>query len=568
MAIANEAEAGGEKTRKIRISKDLKKLAKKHEHLKEHLLGYKKSAGTLPELVEYPDNNKKVRDYQEKKDIVYQTSDVLFAHLRKGEKTRNSIYYVIEPRLREGEKELYEKIEEEVFEKTISTSLAEEGEATEEDLEEAYEDIVSVGEKSESILGKLRGNISEFTLPQGTYDRILYLLKRNIVSMGPLNPLLKDRTNEDIHVVSSDEVHVNNKIFGMMETSVDLGTEEEYKRWLKAMSERVGNPVSQGNPVVDTSLPDGSRLNIIFPDDVSIEGPTLTIRQFEEIPPSVFQIVKWGTMSPELAAYLWLCVEANMCLTVAGETAAGKTTTLNSLTTFIPAEHKVVSAEETLELKISHEAWQRLQTREGEGEAQDVTLFDLVLASLRARPDNLIIGEVRGREAFNVFQAMQTGHPTMFTFHAGNIVALVHRFTGEPLNVPEAFLGNLNVAVFQNFIKRRGKELRRITTVREVEGFSKEMEGLVTRMVFEWDPARDIIRFLGRNNSYVLEEKVAEALGYSDPRKIYEELDTRVQVIRKALAKNIIGYDEAIEVINTYQTSGIDGLSKKFDFVF
>lgn len=567
MATAKQQEAGEGKVRKARISKDLKKLAKKHTHLKNHLIKYKRETGKIPELVDYPDDNVKVRDYQEKDDIIYQTGDILFAHLSKGDKETGNRYYVIEPYLTEEEKKLYNKIEDNVFDHTIS-AYTEEEKKSDKNLEETYDEIVEVEEDKSGFLDKFNLDSSRFSVTQETYDKMLYLLKRNIVSMGPLNPLLKDRTNEDIHVVSSDEVHINNKIFGMMEADIDLGTEEEYKRWLKSMSERVGNPVSQGNPIVDTSLPDGSRLNIIFPDDVSIEGPTLTIRQFEEIPPSVFQIVKWGTMSPELAAYLWLCVETNMSMTIAGETAAGKTTTLNAVTTFIPKDNKIVSAEETLELKISHEAWQRLQTREGESEGQNVDLFDLVIASLRARPDNLIIGEIRGKEAFNVFQAMQTGHPTMFTFHAGNIVAMVHRFTGEPLNVPEAFLGNLNVAVFQNFIKRRGKELRRITSVREIEGFSKQMDGLVTRQVFDWDPVRDITRFLGRNNSFVLEEKVAEALGYADPRKIYDELDTRAEVIRKALAKNLVGYNEAIEVINTYQTGGIDELSKKFDFTF
>lgn len=567
MATAKKQKADEEKVRKARISKDLKKLANKHSHLKNHLIKYKRETGKIPELVDYPDNNVKVRDYQEKEDILYQTGDILFAHLSEGDKETGNMYYVIEPYLTEEEKKLYNQIEENVFDHTIS-AYTEEEKKSDKNLEETYDEIVEVGEDKSGFLDKFNLDSSRFSVTQETYDKMLYLLKRNIVSMGPLNPLLEDRTNEDIHVVSSDEVHINNKIFGMMEADIDLGTEEEYKRWLKSMSERVGNPVSQGNPIVDTSLPDGSRLNIIFPDDVSIEGPTLTIRQFEEIPPSVFQIVKWGTMSPELAAYLWLCVETNMSMTIAGETAAGKTTSLNAVTTFIPKDNKIVSAEETLELKISHEAWQRLQTREGESEAQNVDLFDLVIASLRARPDNLIIGEVRGKEAFNVFQAMQTGHPTIFTFHAGNIVAMVHRFTGEPLNVPEAFLGNLNVAVFQNFIKRRGKELRRITSVREIEGFSKQMDGLVTRQVFDWDPVRDITRFLGRNNSFVLEEKVAEALGYADPRKVYDELDTRAEVIRKALAKNLVGYDEAIEVINTYQTGGIDELSKKFDFTF
>ncbi len=569
MATAENVEVGGEESLgQAGATKRLRKLADKYEYLKEHLIEFKREYGSLPQLVKKPLRNEQIDNYaREKSNILYQTDDLLFAHLLEGGREFGNRYYVIEPTLNEEEKELFEKIKTDIFTSSTSSPLSGEKEESGERLEEIFDEIVSIeGEEEGGVLDVLGGgDTSQFTVSELKYRKLLYMLKRDIIEMGGLTPLLRDRTNEDIHVVSPHDVYIYNKVYGSMETNVDLGPEEEYQSWLKAMTERLGSPASDGNPLIDTTLPDGSRLNVVYPNDVSIRGPSLTIRQFEEYTPSILQVIRWGTLSPELGAYLWLCIENNMSVAVCGETAAGKTTTLNALTSFIPEDHKIVSAEDTLELKIPHETWQRLLTREGEGEEADVDMFDLIIASLRARPDNLIIGEVRGKEASNVFLAMQTGHPTMFTFHAGNIAALVNRFTGEPLNVPETYFGNLSVAVFQNFIKTGERELRRITSVQEIEGYSKHVGGIVTSKVFDWDPHRDQTRFLGKNNSYVLEEKVAEAMGLSDPVDIYEELKQRARVIERALTEDILGYEACNEIIRAYQREGVNGADKAIE---
>jgi flagellar protein FlaI len=326
------------------------------------------------------------------------------------------------------------------------------------------------------------------------------------------------------------------------------------------MGERMGDPVSDSDPIVDSTLPDGSRINIVYSDDVSVKGPSLTIRQGDETPLSIAQITKWGTLSPRLAAYLWLCLENEQTVFVVGETASGKTTTLNSSLAFIPRDSKIYSAEDTAEVIPPHDTWQQLLTREGQGEDTDIDLFDLVATALRSRPDYIIVGEVRGEEGQMAFQAAQTGHPVMLTFHASDIVSMIQRFTGEPINVPETFMDNADVALFQNRVKQGDDVLRRVTSVQEIEGYSDEMGGVVTREVFNWDPVEDEIVFQGMNNSYVLEEQIATLLGYEDTRDIYDDLDFRAEIMQRMIQEGIVGYHEVNETIEAFQRDGIEGL--------
>jgi flagellar protein FlaI len=371
---------------------------------------------------------------------------------------------------------------------------------------------------------------------------------------------MRDPANEDIHVIGPHECYVDHGVYGMLETTVDFGDSEQFDNWLRNMGERMGDPVSDSDPIVDSTLPDGSRINIVYSDDVSVKGPSLTIRQGEDTPLSIAQITKWGTLSPRLAAYLWLCLENEQTVFVVGETASGKTTTLNASLSFIPRDAKIYSAEDTAEVIPPHNTWQQLLTREGGGDGTDIDLFDLVATALRSRPDYIIVGEVRGAEGQMAFQAAQTGHPVMLTFHASDIVSMIQRFTGEPINVPETFMDNADVALFQNRVKQGDDVLRRVTSVQEIEGYSDEMGGVVTREVFNWDPVEDEIVFQGMNNSYVLEEQIATLLGYEDTRDIYDDLDFRAEIMRRMFQEDILGYHEVNETIEAFQRDGIEGL--------
>jgi Type IV secretory pathway, VirB11 components, and related ATPases involved in archaeal flagella biosynthesis len=392
------------------------------------------------------------------------------------------------------------------------------------------------------------------------HTRLKYLLQRDISGLGPLEPVMADPQNEDIHIIGPHQCYVDHGTFGMLPTTVNFGTSEQFNNWLQNMGERMEHPISDSDPIVDSTLPDGSRINIIYSDDVSVKGPSLTIRQGEDTPLSIFQITKFGTLSPELAAYLWLALENEQTVFVVGETASGKTTTLNSMLSFVPRDDKIYTAEDTAEVQPPHDNWQQLLTRESGDEGAAVDMFDLVAAALRSRPDYIIVGEVRGAEAQMAFQAAQTGHPVLLTFHASDIVSMVQRFTSNPINVPETFMDNCDIALFQNRVKQGDEILRRVTSVREIEGYSSSADGVVTRQAFSWDPRSDTVEFTGRNNSFVLEDQIATLLGYEDTRQIYDELDRRAEIIRRLIANDVTGYEEVNRALETIQTSGVEAL--------
>ncbi|WP_459194987.1 type II/IV secretion system ATPase subunit [Halosimplex sp. J119] len=541
-------------------SDELRQVASRRPHLMDHLKKFKQITGEFPTFIEEADD-----DYESHRpNVLYPVGGPIFCHIY-GDVGQDMKYYAIEPELDDEEKVVFEKVRNKLLQKSVSKPAPTSDNEYDDRIEELLQESTTVksGASDESgVLSRFSKltNLGTVEVNEHTYENILYRLNRDIVGLGPLEPVMRDPANEDIHVIGPHECHVDHAVYGMLSTTVDFGTPEEYDQWLKNMGERIGDPVSDSDPIVDSTLPDGSRLNLIYSDDVSVKGPSLTIRQGDDVPLSIFQITKWGTLSPQLAAYLWLCLENEQTVFVVGETASGKTTTLNSIMAFIPRDAKIYTAEDTAEVLPPHDTWQKLLTREGEDEGSSVDMFDLVAAALRSRPDYIIVGEVRGEEGRMAFQAAQTGHPVMLTFHASDIVSMIQRFTGEPINVPETFMDVADVALFQNRVKQGDQVLRRVTSVQEIEGYSKEMDGVVTRQSFYWDPVEDEIVFQGMNNSFVLEEQIATLLGYEDTRDIYDDLNFRASVIERAIQEGILGYHEVNELIEDFHRDGVEGL--------
>ena len=540
-------------------SDELRQAAANRPHLREHLKKFKQITGEFPLFIDQADGEYET-DYP---NVLYPVGGPIYCHIY-GDVGRDMKYYAIEPTLTDEESNVYDEIKDELLRRSVAKQAPESESEYGDRIEELLSEATRIeGENPDNLLEQIRFRLDPNTeeVSQNTFENIRYRLNRDIVGLGPLEPVMRDPANEDIHVIGPDECYVDHEVYGMLKTTVDFGTEEEYDNWLRNMGERIGDPLSDSDPIVDSTLPDGSRLNVIYSDDVSLKGPSLTIRQGTEVPLSINQITKWGTLSPELAAYLWLCLENERTVFVVGETASGKTTTLNSIMSFIPRDSRIYTAEDTAEVLPPHDTWQQLLTREGGGdETEDVDMFNLVEAALRSRPEYIVVGEVRGEEGRMAFQAAQTGHPVMLTFHASDIVSMIQRFTGEPINVPETFMDNADVALFQNRVKQGDDVLRRVTSVQEIEGYSKEMDGVVTRQVFYWDPVEDEIVFQGMNNSYVLEEQIAELLGYPDTRKIYDDLQYRADIIERMIQEDILGYHEVNEAIENFQRDGIEGL--------
>ncbi|QGN07190.1 hypothetical protein Hrd1104_07680 [Halorhabdus sp. CBA1104] len=541
-------------------SDELRQHAARRPHLRDHLQKFKQITGEFPMFVDEADG-----EYESQRpNIIYPVGGPIYTHIY-GDIGQDIKYYAIEPELEDDEWTVFEKVRNRLLEKSVMKPAPSEEAEYDDRIEELLQETTAVKSSGDEngVLSRFNDitNIGKVEVTEETYENIRYRLNRDIVGLGPLEPVMRDPANEDIHVIGPHECYVDHSVYSLIKTTVDFGEPEEYEQWLRNMGERIGDPVSDSDPIIDSTLPDGSRINIIYSDDISVKGPSLTIRQNEGEPLSIFQITKWGTLSPELSAYLWLALENEQTVFVVGETASGKTTTLNSIMSFIPRDNKIYTAEDTAEVLPPHDTWQQLLTREGDDEGTDVDMFDLVAAALRSRPDYIIVGEVRGEEGRMAFQAAQTGHPVMLTFHAADIVSMIQRFTGEPINVPETFMDVADIALFQNRVKQGDEVLRRVTSVQEIEGYSKEMDGVVTRQSFYWDPVEDEIVFQGMNNSFVLEEQIATLLGYEDTRDIYDDLKFRARLIERAIQENILGYHEVNEMIENFQRDGVEGLS-------
>jgi flagellar protein FlaI len=542
------------------MADEFKTSLEKNPHLRKYVDEFKKKYLKIPEfMVNLP------RELKELKypNILYPIGDPLFVHIF-GTPSDGVKYIAIEPRLETTDEKLTYKA---IMDKLLEYAPYEDSPETDDEFDKVITNLFNratkivdekTNGKSNKFLSILNGGKIKITKEER--DKYLYLLKRDLIGLGVLEPIKRDPYIEDIHVIGAKGCQLVHKIFDMLPTNIQWEDDLELASYLKNMCERIGRPVSDANPVVDGSLPDGSRINIIYSNDVSLKGPSFTIRKFTDVPISVTQIISWGTMSAQTAAYLWLCLEYGMSIFICGETASGKTTTLNAILPFIKPKSKIFSCEDTAEVKPPQPVWQQLLTRERGPEESRVTLFDLLRAALRSRPNYIIVGEIRSVEGAVAFQAMQTGHPVLSTFHAANVKKMIQRLNGDPINIPLTFMDNLNVALFQLAVYSRGKFLRRVVAIEEIEGYYKEVDGVVTRGVFEWDPQNDKHNFTGLNNSYILEDKIAKVAGYDDPREIYDELDLRTRILEEMIARGIFGYYEVLDIIWKFYDKGLEGL--------
>jgi len=386
---------------------------------------------------------------------------------------------------------------------------------------------------------------------------------RDKVGLGVLEPFIHDPYIEDISCSGLGNIFIEHKIFESLKAPIVFESEEELDEFVLKLSEKIGKPVSFRNPIVDATLPDGSRINIVFGRDISKKGSNFTIRKFSKTPLSVLQLIEFGTFNYLMAAYFWIALRDGMNCFVAGETASGKTTTLNAITTFVPPNAKIISIEDTPEVQIPHKNWLREVTRSaGErkgSETSSVEMFDLLKAALRQRPNLIIVGEIRGIEGNIAFQAMQTGHAVMSTFHAASVEKLIQRLTGDPIRVPKTYIDNLNFVIIQNAVRLKGKLVRRVTSVSEIIGYDPPSDTFSYIEVFRWNPVTDTFEFTGNLNSYMLEEKIAIKRGipHNKKRKIYKELEKRANILKKIHESGVTDFYELFNLIAKIEKEGV-----------
>ncbi len=396
----------------------------------------------------------------------------------------------------------------------------------------------SNGTKAKKALFLKPKNSGKVHITPFQYTALRYLLRRKLEGMDVMDPMIIDPNIEDISCSGVGNIFVEHKIFGGLRTSIGFEEEEALDKFVIELAEGIKHPVTFRDPVVDATLPDGSRINIVYGNDVSKRGSNFTIRKFSDTPLSILELVQFGALNYDMAAYLSLILQENMNVWVSGETASGKTTLLNALTTFIPPESKIVSIEDTPEVQVPHHNWIRGCTRGSgkQGDASEVSMFDLLKAALRQRPNLIIVGEIRGVEGAIAFQAMQTGHACMSTFHAASVSKLIQRVTGNPINVPKTYVDNLNVIVICQQVRlANGSQARRLTSINEIVSYDSIADSFSFIETFAWNPVDDSFLFRGFQNSYLLENKIAPRRGLPEDkrRQIYKVLKQRAEVLKR-----------------------------------
>lgn len=405
-------------------------------------------------------------------------------------------------------------------------------------------------EEAKKIVDKYR--ISLGWLPDVSWYKILYHAERDLVGYGGIDPLMRDPNIEDISCDGVERpVYVWHRIYESIETNIQFHSDEELDNMVVKLVHMAGKHVSSAFPIVDASLPGKHRLAVCYRRELTPFGTAFTIRKFREDPFSIIDLINIGTFSEEMAAYFWECLENRSSIMVLGGTAAGKTTGLNALGCLIKPGSKIITIEETAELNLPHENWISLIARQSYGlggsNVGEVALFDLVKTSMRHRPDMLIVGEVRGQEAYVLFQALATGHGGMCTMHAENLDSAVKRLTQKPMDIAPAYVPLMNI-IFSiqrvHLVKNNErKAYRRVMNVSEIADYNDY------RGIFKWDPVKDE-QCPTFDNSIIL-QSIADRTGHTR-KEILGEIERRKNVLHWMKERGIRSYKDVSAIISEY----------------
>jgi len=332
---------------------EIEKILKDNPHLIKYIEEIEKKIGR-PTF--YNQITKEVKS-EEFPNLIYPTKGVVFVHIYKTKDMEKAEYHAITPDLNEVTKTKRDEILESMYEKAHFNAKIKTQFDLRKAIQETIDEAVVVDERSDGKLQKTKAGKIKVSSQEKT--SIEYNITKDIVGGGPLEPFMRDPYIEDIHIITGENVHLIHKVFEMVKTNIHID-KSWANRFSQEFSEKIGSPVSEGQPISDGTLPDGSRVNIIHSKDISIKGPSMTVRKFSETPISITQLINWGTLDCGIAAYLWFCLQYGRSIFVCGETASGKTTTANAIFPFISPDKKIYSVENTPEVKFPHPVWQQL----------------------------------------------------------------------------------------------------------------------------------------------------------------------------------------------------------------
>jgi len=390
--------------------------------------------------------------------------------------------------------------------------------------------------------------------PETCYKTRYYLL-RDFVGYGKIDAIMSDRGIEDISCDGPDiPIFVYHRNYRDLETNV-VYDENALNSYILRLSQQSDKHISVANPMVDASLPDGSRIQMTLGKEVSTRGSNFTIRRFRDVPFTPVDLVRWGTFSAEQMAYFWLAIQNNMSLIFAGGTASGKTTSMNAISLFIPKKSKIVTIEDTREITLPHQNWVQGVTRESPigDERSDVGMYKLLESALRQRPEYLLVGEVRTdpRVAQTFFQAMATGHTSYTTFHADSVETVISRMQNEPINVPPQMLRELDIIAIQKQVFRGGKRVRRNMQVSELGSEERTRDGLGRNDIFRWNSHTD--DFESMEESVKLRE-IMDLRGW-DEDELMERLDRRTELLNRLAEDDIVEYETVVDILRRFENN-------------
>jgi len=466
----------------------------------------------------------------------------VYAAIIKDPETQKTLYEVIEPTLQKEEEERLQE---------IRTLIMEEVDVNLKEIETKEKAESYLKEKTREIIKKYR-----IRTPPEAVDKLTYYIIRDFIGYGKIDPLMKDHLIEDISADGVNiPIYVWHRLHESLPTNVMFRDGTELDSFVIRLAYLAGKNISIASPILDSSLPDGSRIQLTYGNEVTKRGSTFTIRRFRVDPLTISDLIALNTISSEMAAYLWYVIENRASVIVAGGVAAGKTTMLNCLSMFIKPEMKIVSVEDTQELNLPHENWIPSVVRLGFGHEEKrsstITLFDLLKAAVRQRPDYIIVGEVRGEEAYTLFQAMATGHLGMSTIHAESVEAVINRLESEPMNIPKPLIAMTNVMMVMARTEIQGKPARRTNTTTEIVELDQKTKNVLANEVFRWNPKEDEFVFSG--HSAILERQTRK-LGI-DEEDIRRELQRRKIVLEWMVHKGIRRYTDVANVIREYYSN-------------
>jgi len=412
-----------------------------------------------------------------------------YAHIHWNEASNELIYQIVEPEISEYDKQVLNVLKDYIREK-IDIDFA----------------AIKKFEARNYIFKKIDDAIDYFKLdlPESMIKIFRYYVYRDFLGFDMVEPLLQDENIEDISCDGTNIpfyiVHRDSR-FGSIKTNVVFDSAEELDSFVMKLAQKCGRDLSVAHPLLDGILPDNSRVQATLATDIARRGSNFTIRRFSKEPFTPSKQILSHTCDINIMAYLWFAMENGRSILISGGTGSGKTSFLNSISMLAKPEEKIVSIEDTGELQLPHPNWipevaRSALTLGGRG---SVTLFDLLRESLRQRPDRIIVGEVRGKEAFVLFQAMATGHPGLATIHAESIDTLIDRLITEPINLPSTLLEILDVIIFISRVKIGDRIFRRITAIEEIVGMDYKTKRPLINNFAKWDPKSDEFKIVDKS---------------------------------------------------------------------